>query len=291
MYNQQLKEEWDEQLRTSNGSVFMTAGVLNILHPGWTLKTLNSTSIVPIFSKRKFGLAYSLQPFLTRTLDGFERLDSTFWDDFFPKICQFNLLHLPKKTPENWEIKELKYQRIPLDISLAKIEDRYAQNIRRFQKKQQYFSLKLNVSTTEFFIFIRKHNPFFKRLKSDLFSRFKELIKYFENKGFGELLSLANENGEIVAMSFYVFDGHSVIDFKGATTREGKKKGAMVLLHLNAIKRYHQKFDFYDFYGANSSGRAHFNKKFGGTNVVYYQFTRINYPSVLKSLIRKIWKI
>jgi len=286
-----VKADWDQKNKVSNYPIFMISEVLDILEPGWSLNSFESFDNLPCFTKKKLGLSYFLQPFLTRTLHGFEHFDTKNWNTFFPKICQFNVEKLPTSLPENWEIKELKFQRMSLEAPLMDIEKRFSENVRRISKKLHSYSLETSTDLTYYFDFIRKHNTNFSKMKSELFSRFKKLIIYFDSCGQGELLGVKDENGKFVAMSYYVFDNTTVIDFKGAVTKEGKKRGAMVILHLRAISKFHGSFKFYDFYGANSSGRAHFNRKFGGHNVIYFQLTRIDYPNPIKYLIRKLWSI
>ena len=272
-------------------SVFTSQEVLDILHPGWSEKKLENNDVFPFFMNRKLGISYCLQPFLTRTIPSYENLDPKYWNEFFPKICQFNLGVIPKNVPENWEITEMKYQRITFGHSMEEIEKTYSLNIKRIKKKQDIFSLDSDTSLSTFFTFMKKNNPFFCKMKKNLFARFQKLILYFDSNSMGELLCLKNEKREMVAMSYYVFDGNSVIDFKGSATREGKKTGAVAVLHLKAFERYHSNFKFYDFYGANSSRRAHFNRKFGSQHVSYYQFTRIDYHRFIKKIIKKIWSI
>ncbi|MBM3455445.1 MAG: hypothetical protein FJX80_09890 [Bacteroidetes bacterium] len=285
------KADWDQKNKAMNYPIFMKNEILDILEPGWTLKSCDSIDNLPCFTKRKLGLSYFLQPFLARTLHGFEHFETKKWNTFFPKICQFNVEKLPASLPENWETKELKFQCMSLEAPLEEIEKKFSENVVRIGKKLHSYSLETITDLSYYFEFIRKHNSNFTQMKSELFSKFKNLIIYFDSCGQGEILGIKDDNGKFVAMSYFVFDKSSVIDFKGAVTKEGKKRGAMVLLHLRAISKFHGFFKLYDFYGANSDGRAHFNRKFGGHNVIYYQLTRIDYPKPLKYLIRKLWSI
>ena len=282
---------WDQQFKEKSYPVFMNGDILDIVEPSWELRSYESLNILPDFRKKKFGISYFLQPFLTRTLCGYEKIETKYWNGFFPKICQFNIDRLPIGIPDNWEIKEMKFQRMSLDIPLEEIEKRYSENVRRVKKKLISHTLETEVTLSQYFDFIKRNNQFFSKMKTELFSKFKKLIMYFDANDLGEIIAIKDENGKFTAMSYYIFDNETVIDFKGAVTRDGKKRGAMVILHMKAISKFHGTFKVYDFYGANSSGRAHFNRKFGGHNVIYYQLTRLDYPKPIKYLIRKIWSI
>ncbi len=286
-----LKADWDQKNKVSNYPIFMKREVLDILELDWYLKSFDSFDNLPCFTKKKLGFSYFLQPFLTRTLHGFEHFDTKKWNTFFPKICQFNVEKLPAILPENWDIKEMKFQRMSLDKPLEEIEKSYSENVRRVKKKLISHTVETEVTLSQYFDFIKRNNQFFSKMRTELFSKFKKLIMYFDANDLGEIIAIKDENGKFTAMSYFIFDNETVIDFKGAVTREGKKQGAMVIMHMKAISKFHGTFKIYDFYGANSSGRAHFNRKFGGQNVIYYQLTRIDYPKPIKYLIRKIWSI
>lgn len=290
MGNEISSKYWEQNNAEQPVSLFMDKNVLDIVHPTWQLEQINNMEI-PKFVKSKFGIEYSLQPFLIRELKGFENLDVSLFNKVFPKICQFNLSYLPKGIPKNWEIKELKFQRLLLDVPLEFIEYRFSDNVKRAKKKENEYSLTTEISLNEYFDFVRLNNKYFKVMKIHLFEAFKKLIIYFDSIGKGELLAIENSEGKIEAISYYLFDGDTIIDFKGASTKAGKKKGAMAILHIKAIRKYHGQFKYYDFFGANASGRAHFNRKFGSSNVIYYQFTRLDVPKIIKSLIRKIYNL
>ncbi|MBM3418175.1 MAG: hypothetical protein FJY17_04545 [Bacteroidetes bacterium] len=282
------KEDWEKKQRTMNYTVFMNSKVLDILEPTWTVTNFGQHSCLLFFCKKKYGFSYFLQPFLTRVLEGYDQFDTTKWNDFFPKICQFQLSYCPYSIPDNWEVKVMKYQRVTLDIPLDELEKNLSVNIRRILKKKDLFSVRKNIPLPEYFDFLLKHNKYFSKMNTELFLKFKKLIEYFDSSGLGEVLAISDDSHNCLAMSFFVFDTQSVIEFKGGVSEEGRKKGAMIILHLNALSKYHGRFKFYDFYGANSSKRENLNLKFGSKNIEYFQFTRIDYPQPLKYLIRKV---
>ena len=291
MFENSARLNWDKKVESLAYSIFMSSEVLDIIEPNWSIEQYETIENLPVFFKKKIGFTYSLQPFLTLKISGYEQLDTKLWNSFFPKICQFNLDKLRHDLPRNWDVREMKCQKLNLDIDLNEIFEGFTINIKRISKNSNNFSIHNDISLSHYFDFLNKNNKFFNKMKPELFEKFKYLISFFHSRGLGEILAIKEENEKVLATSFFVFDKFSVIDFKGAVSSEGKKKSAMVILHIEAIKRYHGQFKVYDFHGSNSSGRGQFNRKFGAKNEIYYQYTRINYPKPIKYLIRKLWSI
>lgn len=161
------KADWDQKNKVSNYPIFMKREVLDILELDWYLKSFDSFDNLPCFTKKKLGFSYFLQPFLTRTLHGFEHFDTKKWNTFFPKICQFNVEKLPAILPENWDIKEMKFQRMSLDKPLEEIEKSYSENVRRVKKKLISHTIETEVTLSQYFDFIKRNNQFFSKMRTD----------------------------------------------------------------------------------------------------------------------------
>jgi hypothetical protein len=93
-------------------------------------------------------------------------------------------------------------------------------------------------------------------------------------------LTLENQNGS------FLFSLDRIIFSVCASSNESKKKQAIYMLVDEQIKKYANKYKWFDFSGSNLPGVAYFNSTFSALLVKYYSLRIIKLPKIAKVFIK-----
>ncbi len=100
-----------------------------------------------------------------------------------------------------------------------------------------------------------------------------QLIKASLARKTGYFRAVANEDGKLFAVNFFLNSFGRIINFYPVSSLEGKKKGAMTFLLAEEIRCLAEKKDCLDFEGGNRPGVVRFYGSFGGKPQPFYILT------------------
>lgn len=102
------------------------------------------------------------------------------------------------------------------------------------------------------------------------------------HRGQGTILGAYDDDKNLLAAAFLMFNGAAIINLLNFTTPAGKEVGAMHYLIDSLIERESNKHKYIDFEGSAVEGIARFYKSFGAENIPYYQLKKNKLPWMIK---------
>lgn len=274
---------WDEKIEVSNGYLpYAKSWFLDIVSPRWeALVSENYDYIMPLPVKRKFGLAYLIQPLFTQQLGIFSalKIDNIIVNQFIEQIPYFSYQLNFNDTNPNQAGILFPNLILSLNNSYSDISASFSKNTLRNIEKAKKMSLtagKLDFGSEIRLFMTENANDSYKHNLPVIFTLIE---KAFEHNAM-DVWGVKNQNGDLVATAcFHKTKGRLVYVFP-VSNLEGKSSSAMFLL-LNALmEQYSGKFDRLDFEGSQVETIARFYKGFGAENRPYTVIKK-NRPSFL----------
>jgi hypothetical protein len=287
------KERWDSFISSSvNGIIYACSWYLDCTAPGWDALILNDyEAVMPLPKRKKFGINYIFQPYLTQQLGVFyheKEIDISQFFSHIPKKIRHVSLNLNEyNLVEENILKENKNFLLDISLDYASIYKAYTRNCKRNLKKAQSagFQKTREISAEEFSNFIRENLEEKIPGKSHTtFLTIAELVQIAFLKGKGELLGLTDSKGILHAAGFFLKSNNRLIFSVCASTKYGKENQAMYLLVDYQIKNNCGQYDYFDFSGSNHPGIAYFNSTFGAVPTTYCTVQLNRLPSRINLL-------
>lgn len=276
------KDKWNECIdNSSNRLEYAFAWFLDIVSPGWeALVEDDYQSVMPLPTKRKYGLHYLIQPRFTQQLGIFSLYPVTEVTilSFLKRIpkkfvwCNINLNQANCTKAISMFRLRTNYE-LDLQAGYENIVKRYNKNTRRNLKKvvSSGISVELSDDTALFVELYQQHSNV--KHAGIAIEQFSQLILKSFNNGIGRIVLAKNARNEIVAGAFYLEDRERLIYLASFTTSRGQDASAMFLIMDRMIERSVSQFNIFDFEGSMVPGIARFFKGFGAKKTTYPQFT------------------
>jgi hypothetical protein len=289
LYYRQRQEidtrKWNDCIdKASNGLIYAYSFYLDHMADNWDALVLNDyEAVMPLPWRKKFGIHYLYQPFLTPQLG---LLGNNITKDLLEEF----LASIPKKFAF-WEInlnkgnafeipkfplgKKFNYI-ISLDQPYNAISHEYHQNLKRNVKKAMAAGCvyKEDISLDEIFDpaikQFHKHSNFSDRDALKFKTLARKLLLQKKAKTIGVYL-----NDVLCAACVFLIDHKAAYYILATTTSQGKKTGASHFLLDQFIKRNAGKALALDFAGSDVPSVGLFNKGFGA-ETYFYSSLRIN---------------
>ena len=121
-----------------------------------------------------------------------------------------------------------------------------------------------------------------KKIKDQDYLNLQQLILVCINKKKGEILSVYDKEGVIVASGFFLKHNDKITILASATNFKKRKHGANTFLIDRAIFKYQPHFNTFDFGGSSMRNIAKYFLSFGAKNESYMQLKYNNLPKLLK---------
>lgn len=254
-----------------------------VCNKNWSALVLNDyEAVMPLALKSKMGLTYVQQPFWTQQLGVFSKEVIT------PELVDSFLQNAPKKLAMvSINLNETNFTEaakldaktnliVDLNTSFEVLKTTFSSNTKRNCNKANKEDLTINFESknvTEYINFFKVHikNPVSEFQYNSLEQIITESLK--QGKGF---IALVKSENEIVAASFILKSNNRLIYRTGTSNQKGKDTKAMFFLVQSILKQYQNKNYILDFEGSELEGVARFYKGFGGVNVPYYYYKKIN---------------
>jgi len=276
------KKLWDKSIENSrNGLVYTLSWYLDIVSPEWNALLLGDyEAVMPLPVKQKFGLKYLVQPPFCQQLGIFCSYENeNKYHYFLGKIkTLFRYIHIQLNAENELTVAcpQKKNYVLTLRDSYKLQYDLYHKNTKRNLKKACNYSLNIafDVDARNVWAF-KKANPV-NNLKEGHYKILFSLINTIQNKAEYESIGVLNEEGNLIAVAFFVIFKKRITMLVSSSNNQGKNKAAMFLIIDTLIKKYAGKDYTLDFEGGNVEGLARFFAGFGAKPVFYSVYKQNN---------------
>ncbi len=274
---------WDEKIEVSNGYLpYAKSWFLDIVSPRWeALVSENYDYIMPLPVKRKFGLAYLIQPLFTQQLGIFSVFETneSIINQFINKIPYFSYQFHINETNLYQYATILPNFVLPLESNKIEISKRFSKNTVRNIEKANNTGLtahKLDLGNEIKHFMTENANDSY---RYNLLIIFDLIEKACEHDAM-EIWGVKNPKGELVASACFHKTKKRLIYVFPVSNIEGRSNCAMFLLINNIIDYYSEKYQLLDFEGSQIESIARFYKGFGAINQPYFMVKK-NRPQFL----------
>lgn len=291
------KGKWDAAIdRAVNGNIYAYSWYLDIVSPNWDALVEDAYhAVMPLTWRKKFGIHYLYQPFVTQQLGAFstEEIDGSTLLEFLetvPKRFRHARIQLNtgNRVPAAHQFSKRVTHHLSLDSTYDQLAAAYSENRKRDLKKSLKAGVQISSqpdSDSWLSQKIQAAGNNVSGVKPRDWRTLQTLLGELERR---HLLSVfvAVLEQQTVASAVTVTSGEHVIYLTGFATEKGKQVGASTLLFDHIIKTYAEQPLVLDFEGSMISGIAHFFKSLGGIEVPYWEVAWNRLPWPLKLLKR-----
>jgi hypothetical protein len=268
---------WDSCIEQADNSLIYPASIyLDHLADHWDALVLHDyEAVMPLPWRKKFGLKYCYQPFLTAQLGVFgKKVDAAMVDQFLKAIpSQFRLVEFSLNYGNLLQLKDFQlYERtnyvLDLRPSYETLSRTYRENVQRnIQKSIKYGCTVSNAVSIESVIDLAQQQDE-RRAESD-YSNFKQLYTTLQNKGDAVCYGISGPNGELIASAAFLFSHERAYYLLVGNHPNGRTLGASHAL-IDAFIRDHSGQNLLlDFEGSDIRNIAFFYAGFGAKEEKY----------------------
>jgi hypothetical protein len=293
------KNKWDECIKSSfNSIIYAYSWYLDIVTRNhWdAFITGDYNAVMPLPSKKKFGVKYLYQPLFTQQLGVFSKdYDENLIQEFVNGIIKkfrfaeynFNVGNILNTISQNL-IKNINLE-LNLKKRYSEISSAYSQNHKRNIKKAKENNIIITYNTEVndiIDLFRNGRGAEIKSFNNHSYFTLEELIRTLRRKN---LISAAgayspNENQPICGVIFLKDKERQIFFFSG-NNEVSKESGAMHLLVDSFIEQCTGFCQTLDFEGSNNENLARFYRGFGAEEKYYYSIRVNNLPALTKRFL------
>lgn len=291
------KTDWDRCISTAaNGLVYAYSYYLDAMSPGWDALVLGDYAMVmPLTHKKKWGIAYLYQPFLTAQLGVFgNHLTPAHISAFtgraaehfrFIEIClnYGNTTGIPAGSPGLRTNLVL-----PLSHSYAELAEQYNENTRRNIKKCQQSGTTIRKGTdAEGLISLAVRQMQAQGVKpGHQVQRFRGLYHFLQEKEMATTYGVYDTANQLLSAAAFFFSHQRAYYILVGNNPEARNTGASHALIDAFIRDHAGKQLLLDFEGSDIPSLAQFYRSFGAINQPYPALRINRLPFFLKWLKR-----
>lgn len=255
--------------------------------------------VMPLTTKRKFGISYLYQPPFTQQTGVFAK-------DQDIEIPWKSIIALTQKRYKFWEINfnyatpsevfpaEVKIIAatnfiLPLQQSFARLYADYhndlKRNIRRSEKfRLVYRPLKDQLKAID--EYIHHYGGRMSHVSAEDYSRFKQVAAIAATRNQLICREVVNQQNDLLATVLILNNGKRLYNMMNSTTAAGRKVEANHFLINSVIREFAGSDLIFDFEGSDLPGVKSFYQNFGAINQPYYMVRYNNLPWPIKLLKR-----
>ena len=280
------KTKWDECLQSvKNGLIYGYSFYLDRMADNWDALILDDyKAVMPLTWRRKIGVRYLYQPFLTAQLGVFgENINTDILNQFLDAIPpSFKYWDIYLNPANNYSIPGYDlYQRSNYTLDLSKPYDvlyqQFNENIRRNIKRayQSGCRLQKDIPINDVIdLAWRQMNTHGKDENLNR-NRFENLYQYLYQNGNAITYAILNDTGKLMASAVFFFSHNRAYYILVGNDPNGKTLGASHALIDGFIKDHAGRDLILDFEGSDIPSLAFFYSSFGSTRE-YYPGLRLN---------------
>ena len=272
--------------------IYAFSWYLDIVADNWDVLVLNNyEAVMPVPWKQKYFIKYAYQPLWILELGIFDSKNSLNLTPFLDKLCkEFKFAEFRLNSQNNFNFKkeylaDRQFQTLSLDKDYEFILDGY----RKDRKKEVRKATNLNLTekwndNSEKLITLFKNNVG-KRTPNILekdYRNLKKIIAICLQRKVGEILSIYDENNNLVASGFFLKYQGSATILMSSTDFKNRKNGANTFLINSAILQYQKNFNIFNFGGSSMQSVAEYFLSFGANTQIYQQIKYNNLSFLLR---------
>lgn len=289
-------KKWDGCIRNApNGVPYALTLFLDIMAPGWNALVVGDYEMVmPLPTRKKWGITYIFQPFLTPFLGVFcEAESNVITNPFLDHIPQqFKLWDL-SLNPTNavqslkgFVIPRTNYL-LPLDAAYASIKAGYHPHLKRSLQKagQAALLFKQDIPVQEIIAICKTQYPHFTKVAAGDFEKVERLCYNLKNDMI--TYGVFSPDGNLLASCVFMRFGRRLYYWLPGNKPEGRNVGASAFLLDRVIAANAATDRILDFEGSDDPGVALFYQRFGAV-AEQYQTLYVNKLPFPLSLIKKM---
>ena len=272
--NRQL---WDRCIgEATNGLIYGYSFYLDHVCYNWDALVLNNyEAVMPLPWRKKYGIHYLYQPFLTAQLGLFgNKLTASLLENFLNAVPKkFKLWEFPLNQQNLFALNNYPlYQRVnyvlPLHEPYETLYLNYRENIKRNIKKSFQYgcNVKQEINIDDIIRLAAQHSE--ERMKSD-FENFKKLYMLLKQKSLAKSYGVFSKKNELLASAVFTFSHNRAYYILVGNHPNGRTLGASHTL-IDAFSKDHvQQNLLLDFEGSDLQNLAFFYSSFGSQEEEY----------------------
>lgn len=272
-------ERWDDcVVHAVNALIYAQSWYLDVVSPAWeALVAGDYEYVMPLPRKRRYGIAYLVQPPLVQQLGIFSRNEITekITDCFIRKIPYLSY-HLNLNECNAYaQATVLPNYVLNLNRTYEELHAGFSKNTRRNIKKarEHNLSVRRDLTPQEFLDFYYGVEKIYPEPNKQLITK---LLKSGWEKGKLKLYGILNQERRLIAALCLLCDDKRLTYLLPASNEEGKSKSAMFLMIDEILKMHAESLFVFDFEGSRIEGIARFYQGFGGEKKEYYGVKRLH---------------
>ncbi|MBN2777343.1 MAG: hypothetical protein JXR36_06860 [Bacteroidales bacterium] len=273
-HNQIDKDLWDKTILNSlNGTIYAMSWYLDCMSPKWeAIVTNNYEHVMPLPVKKKSGLKYLTQPYLSQQLGLFsQNIISSDLLETFLDFIPYRFYRLQLNSGNNHQTNNLKPNFIlELQSSFEEISNNFSKNCNRnIKKAKEIEQTVFKDNDFDNFKTFTENNLNFTPPKGFL-SALNTLLQRIKNEHFAEIWSVNDEQTNQIIASVLILRWKNRIYYLMPSSSElGKQNFAMYLILAEIIRQNSNTPTILDFEGSSIEGVARFYKGFGAIPEYY----------------------
>jgi hypothetical protein len=296
-------DKWNDCINHSKQSIiYGLSWYLDIVSPQWNayIKEENGkyTSIFPLAVNKKFTIRYIFQPVFAQQLGLFSTKSNEEKEDLkkiltlLPKRFKYIDYHLNSDNSKSLNEKgTFVFQKkvthhLYLNKDYQTLFKAYSENHKRNIKKSlsQNFILKYSDNITCLIsLFKTEVGKDLLKVKEVMYNTLLSLYTEAEKRNMCKLIFSEDIHGEVYAGALFLYYNNMIIYLFGASSKPGKKNGAMSMIFNEVIKDNAGISDrILDFEGSDIESIARFYKGFGAKPVFYTSIKLNTLPFLIK---------
>lgn len=275
--------KWDDCIAdATNGLIYGYSFYLDHLATNWDALVLNDyEAVMPLPWRRKWGIAYLYQPFLTAQLGLFgKKVTVPMLENFLRAIPKtFLCWDFPLNYQNLFGLSDFKlYQRSNYVLLLNKpYEDLYKgynENLRRNLKKSKANNCIAKPDVPlEDIVVLTGFQP--KKLQEKDIASFKNLFSLLQEKRMVKTYGVFSHNGKLLSSAVFLFSHNRAYYILVGNHPDGRSLGASHALIHAFIKDHAARDLSLDFEGSDMQGLASFYRSFGAAEEKYAAIRQI----------------
>jgi hypothetical protein len=294
-YNQIDRAKWDSCVdRAANGLIYAYAIYLDSMADHWEALILNDyEAVMPLTWRKKYGIYYLYQPFLTACLGVFgnnidaaivtEFLESVprkfkYWDIYLNYANRFHL--------KNFELYDRVNYVLPLNSSYEQLYEGYRINLKRNIKKPEKLNcdIRRQIDVEEVIALSMDQTKHFSTATPGDYGRFRKLYAHLNARQQATTYGIYLPSGQLVASCVLFFSHQRAYYILVGNHPNGKTIGASHSLINEFIKDNAGSNLLLDFEGSDIRSLAFFYSSFGATPEMYVGLKINRLPKLVKLL-------
>lgn len=259
-----------------NGLLYAYTDYLDAMASNWdALVWEDYQAVMPLPWRKKWGLHYLYQPFLTAQLGVFgQNLSAELFKEFLlavPKrfrYWDFSLNHANRFAANGFPLVERSNFVLSLNKPYADLYKAYRENIRRNVKKSTAYgcTVKTDVSISNVIELAKAQAP---AAPAEDFQRFETLYQKFAQQGKAKTYGMLSANGDLLASAAFFFSHNRAYYLLVGNHPNGRTLGASHALIDAFIKDYAGQNLLLDFEGSDIRNLQFFYSSFGAVEEKY----------------------